>query len=354
MSATLASEPQAPAPATSAPAAAEQWVIGGAATELATRLRASSGFIRLLIFFAVFIQPTAVLALYAATTLLLPHNGRRLPGWSNLVGMVRLGSVFAVSLLASIIGDQDVFSQGPAVWVPVGGVILVATVALLTSQRPQPGSSERGDRRFVLSALLVLGLAGGVALIADLAPAIRSERLLALGLVAIGCAVAVLGRRVDLAGVGVPAALLTYILILLTVSGAQLQGGIGDTYAAPTASSRLRPVYHRAIGNLTLDLTRLPGSNARLQRIAASVGIGELQIVLPYNASATIRVAIGSGNLNYGPFRGGFALRRTVHVRPQLQQYAHPKRVVPLRLAITARVGEGCVIISDPGEQSSC
>ncbi len=358
MSATLTPKLEASARQTRASGAAEQWVIGGAAAEIATRLRASSGFIRLLFFCASFLQGTAVLAVYAALTLLLPHDGRRLPGWSNLVGGLRFAVVFGVLLLATpIVGDGGVLSEGPDVWVPVGGAVLIALVAVLQSRRPMPGCSAGDDRRLVLSALIVPASAACVVALAGLAPALRSERLLELGLVATGCAVALLGRRLDLAGVGTTAALLTYFVILLAVSGAPLQGGLGDTYAAPSTTSQLRPAYRRALGNVTLDLTRLRASGARMQRIAASVGIGKLQIVLPDNASGAIRVTIGAGNLNLlgaASPQAGFAVHRTVHFRPQLQQYPHPRRVAPLRLAITARMGEGCVIISDPDEQASC
>ncbi len=55
--------------------------------------------------------------------------------------------------------------------------------------------------------------------------------MLDLSLLAIGSAVVLLGRRVDPAGVAVPTALLTYVVILFAVSGSPLQGGIGGTYA---------------------------------------------------------------------------------------------------------------------------
>ena len=137
---------------------------------------------------------------------------------------------------------------------------------------------------------------------------------------------------------------------------AQHQGGVGDVYAAPRAPSALAPAYRRAIGDITLNLRKLPTREPGTLAAETSVGIGSIRLELPANVTATIDVWIGAGGLDVvadvapashpAPFASGFALHRVIRVAPV------PGLPVSwqdrTRFRITARVGRGCVRIVQP------
>src|SRR5262249_11457924 len=72
-------------------ATGDRWVFGGVAAELARHLRASTAFVRSLLFVALFFDPGALLLGYGVACVVIPHGDRRAPGWSNAVALGRYG-----------------------------------------------------------------------------------------------------------------------------------------------------------------------------------------------------------------------------------------------------------------------
>lgn len=334
------------------------WVISGVAAEVANRLRASVAFVRVVLVIVSYVWFWPVIVTYALAALLVPRAQRRRPGWLNLVALARLALVLIALRLVFpglSLDKTGVFSEGPAVWIVFYGALLASFVALLTSGRSVAAYDEARCRRMVIawvpSALLAVAVAGGM----FIAPEVRWELVLGVGVFALGAALALGGWRGGRGHGLAPAAILALLAIVLAFSGARLDGGVGDTRARPETLASVRHAYRRAIGNVTLDLSRLRGSVGRVTSVDASVGIGDLVVYLPDNTEGTLDVRVGAGSVavvSLGPYadRSGFDLHRVAAVRPWPGNAPIP---VPSRfhVRLTAEVGRGCVtILQVPGQ----
>ncbi|MFN2418795.1 MAG: hypothetical protein ABR593_07725 [Candidatus Limnocylindria bacterium] len=74
-----------------------------------------------------------------------------------------------------------------------------------------------------------------------------------------------------------------------------LDGGWGERRTTPTSAADLRDEYHLAGGRLTLDLSDMPFSSAE-RRVAVSIGIGRLVVILPEGVRAEVTTEIGAGS----------------------------------------------------------
>ncbi len=346
MSATSASSQLTAASARTEP----EWYLGGVAAAVAVRTRIPAGLLRFLIVCVSAKHFWAALGIYGAAALVVPHQGRWLPGWLNLVG-ARRAAILAGTLWLIPVGwdTQGVMGGGPALWVPVGGAALAAILMLLSEPRVDPLTrSAEEDRRTALSTLpaliVAVVVAGGVTFL----PGLRSELVLALGLGAAGVAVAVLGPRISLSAAIVPLTLLGLTAVLLIASGARLQGGVGDLRVAPRAADALASVYRRATGELTLDLRDIRSTAGRTRTVTATVGVGRIRILLPAGARGTLDLRIGEGMADGLSSAGDGVFIRHVGI---MKTYGQPSRV---RYRIIAAVGKGCVIVLEPGASGSC
>ena len=75
-----------------------------------------------------------------------------------------------------------------------------------------------------------------------------------------------------------------------------LGDGVGTRTYAPATLSTLKPEYKVGIGKLELDLTRLTAD--RPATVRAHVGIGELRIIVPRNATPTINTRVKAGSID--------------------------------------------------------
>jgi hypothetical protein len=96
--------------------------------------------------------------------------------------------------------------------------------------------------------------------------------------------------------VGIPA---------LFVNDDLLSGGVGESTKRPETTADLEPFRH-AIGKLTVDLTAtdldLDG-----ETVEASVGIGELLVLVPEDTDITVDAHVGAGNVDaLGEEENGF------------------------------------------------
>jgi hypothetical protein len=349
------------------PAVAEEgdgtwWLIGGVGAELSDRLGAPVGFIRLLLLLGMFLLPDS-LYLYAFAALLMPHAGRRGPGWSNVIAVARTGLVVGLVWLLAAAGGGlvnnggTVFAEGPAVWLPLAGATLFGVVVLVVTGRPSALRDARRDRSVALAILTTLAGLGVVAGAIELVPSVRWDS--AIGVLAVlgGLGLAAGGRRGQ--ALLVPVGLLAACAVLLASAGVRLQGGIGDRSLQPLAATGSDMTYRRAVGNLELDLSAMR-PRAGLVTITASVGIGDLNIVVPNDAQVTGSIHVGRGSLE--------ALTCTTSVFPHdwfVPRYGvDDTRVVSigatqpgcgralgdpgLRLRILASVGIGTLKLTEP------
>ena len=340
-------------------AASGRWVLAGVAAELAARLRASPTFIRVLILIAAYLQFWPTFGIYCVAALVLPHDGRRLPDWSNLVGLLRALALMGVAVigLATLSLDDSVFNQSPPVWIAFGGVELLLWLVVLDSRRPAQAVPAHEDRRVVLSAAPPVAAALALAAVMELFPQAPVGRLLDLVLIVLGLLGWVQGQRLNTRVYTAACLPLGLVALLLAGGGARLAGGVGKLIATPT-SVRAGHDYTRAVGLVRLDLGRLrPGSGQRTSHWSANAGIGTVQIVVPADALTTVHVAIGSGNLSWAQLRFGhaqaFMLTRTIQITPSQASGGAALRARQ-RLTVDATVGRGCVEIESVSSQAVC
>lgn len=113
-------------------------------------------------------------------------------------------------------------------------------------------------------------------------------------LIVIGLAIALVPGRhgllvllgVLVAIAGVPA---------LVVSGNVFSGGVGEQVEAPSTTAGLEPFRH-GIGKLTVDLTS-PDLDLDGASVEASIGIGELVVLVPPDTDVALDARVGIGNI---------------------------------------------------------
>ena len=339
-------------------AGGSRWLAGGVAAELSDLLAAPVGFIRVLMAVAILAQP-GLIYLYVLAALAIPRGGRRLPGWSNAIAVARIGLLYLLvrNLLSAngalINNGGTVFSQGPAAWLPFAGASLFGIVMVVAGGRPSAQRDPRRDRRVVLASLVVLAGLGVVTLGVQVLPSLRGEW--AVGVLAVlgGIALAAGGRRTQASLV--PVVLLGVCAALMLSAGVRLQGGFGNETVTPGGANALAPAYRRAIGNLTLNLTALPARTALLT-INASVGIGDLHVIVPAGARVRATIHVGRGSVQvltcttkYGiDPRYRLDQNTSVSIAAQQPGCGGALRDPTLRLRITASVGIGVVAVTGP------
>jgi Cell wall-active antibiotics response 4TMS YvqF len=98
-------------------------------------------------------------------------------------------------------------------------------------------------------------------------------------------------RLLVLAGV----ILLLAAIPALLVDPELLEGGIGESTETPRSRADLEPFRH-GIGKLTVDLTE-EGLELDEETIEASVGMGELVVIVPSDVDFTLDAHVGAGNI---------------------------------------------------------
>jgi hypothetical protein len=149
-----------------------------------------------------------------------------------------------------------------------------------------------------MSGRLALGLVlvvGGMLWLLSAADVVEIGLRTAIGilLVGIGLAIALTrGRHRLLVLLGI--LLLLAGLPALVVDDDVFDGGIGEADEAPQSISDLEP-YRHGVGQLTVDLTEpdLPLDGATVE---ASVGIGELLVLVPPDADVSLDAHVAVGN----------------------------------------------------------
>lgn len=113
-------------------------------------------------------------------------------------------------------------------------------------------------------------------------------------LVTIGAAIAFTpGSHGLLVLIGVLVALMG--IPALVADGDILAGGVGDVIEAPATNDELE-TYRQGIGKLTVDLTS-PDLELDGADVEASIGIGELVVLVPSDTDVSLQADVGIGNV---------------------------------------------------------
>jgi phage shock protein PspC (stress-responsive transcriptional regulator) len=192
-----------------------------------------------------------------------------------------------------------VFRLGLVVLTLLGGAgILVYLAAVLVI--PEEGNdqsfaervlSERRDRPWPLIGLGLVGVATAV-LLAQAAAGAGWVLVLIAGLIVLwmsrrekkgrGILIAVLA----LTGV-IVAAIATATVVAFAWFNVSLGDGVGNHVYEPTSISAVEPQYKLGVGNLRIDLSQI-GPVTKETHMNASVGVGELHIVVPRNTAVSV------------------------------------------------------------------
>ena len=183
-------------------------------------------------------------------------------------------------------------------------------VAMATPRAPRE-ASPLGWLVFGVTLLVV----GAVAILQNLdAVHLSAVRFPALALLVLGIGLLVgafVGRARWLI---LPGLLLVPIVLGASLIDVPLEGGLHDVHAFPQSPQGVAGSYRVVAGSIYLDLTSLKGT-AAAPVIAASTGVGEIDVVVPYDAHVVATGRVGVGMVLVGPYstdRGiDRSLRRT-------------------------------------------
>jgi Cell wall-active antibiotics response 4TMS YvqF len=142
--------------------------------------------------------------------------------------------------------------------------------------------------------LVIVGL-GGV-LVATGVLNLATETFVAASIVVMGAALVVgawWGGSPALLGIGFATAA---VLGFLMAANVDLGGGIGDRIYRPASATTVKDRYRLGVGRLWVDLraTNLPPGTSR---VATSLGVGELTVVVPDDVRVEASAKAGIGSL---------------------------------------------------------
>jgi hypothetical protein len=159
-----------------------------------------------------------------------------------------------------------------------------------TTAKPMPMPQIVGGGVLVLIGLLWLLERTGVIDISVTA-------VLGLATMVTGIALMLLARDGSHAGLIVFGTLLAIVTLVTAAAPFEgFQGGVGDRTFVVTSVDDIRPDYNLAMGKLTLDLRQADdlGTTAEL---TASVGTGELLVLVPEGTEVSVDARVGAGQL---------------------------------------------------------
>lgn len=149
----------------------------------------------------------------------------------------------------------------------------------------------------VAGVLLALGASGAIDITAQ---AVFAAALLTVGVVLV--AGSWFGRSRGLIALG---AALTVGLVFAAAVNVPLRGGIGNRHDTPISVNDLQPEYHLGVGNQVLDFAKLE-LNGATKHVDATVGVGDLDVIVPSNVKVVVHARAGAGQLRlfYRDFGG--------------------------------------------------
>lgn len=296
------------------------------------------------------------LAMYALTWLVLPQEDTDAsPIQSALAGSaeqgpkrVVAGVVLALGALA-LLANVDVGRGRGFVW----GLLLIAVgVALLrppsggqgpgepaavpdpaAPSAPRPSAARHDDEEeeapsppegrsltSIVVSLLLVGAGGASLLDAAGVLHVSVTGYLSVALLGVGAALVVAarwGRGRGLIPVGFVLVLALGAASFGDFLGVPFRGGAGERVWLPATSSDVRPEYRLGAGELTVDLSRVSVAETGTT-VAASVGMGELRVVVPTDAPIVVDGRVGMGELALldDESEGGFGVEKRLVDRP--------------------------------------
>ncbi len=96
-----------------------------------------------------------------------------------------------------------------------------------------------------------------------------------------------------------PALLVVPFLLVASMITVPLEGGVGDLYEFPRSASEVQAEYRRVVGGINLQLNSLDGADTSVT-IESSTGVGEISILVPFDAHVIATGRAGLGIVHIG------------------------------------------------------
>lgn len=180
--------------------------------------------------------------------------------------------------------------------VPAGtGTARLTAPPTSTPADATPGGPRSAVGRVVLG---LLALGGSLLWVLDVADVIEISFTdgLAIALVGVGLGLVAASLAGGARWLIAPALLIVLALTLARAVDVPLDGGFGERDHAPQAVADVRDAYRLTAGEMVLDLRQLELGGERLA-VAASIGAGSLQVLLPDDVAAEISSSVAVGEL---------------------------------------------------------
>jgi phage shock protein PspC (stress-responsive transcriptional regulator) len=151
----------------------------------------------------------------------------------------------------------------------------------------------------IVTAILLVG--GGVLWLADSLGAVDVgwRGALAVGLVLVGVTLVVATWWGRAAGLIPLAVIMATLLVVDDAVAVPIDAGIGDRTVVVTTSEEVADHHQLLIGDLTVDLTGVPAQSGSTQDVDVSVGIGQMKVIVPPDATVTADAEVRAGDLDW-------------------------------------------------------
>lgn len=244
--------------------------------------------------------------------------------------------------------DPILFRIGFAVLTFFGGAGIFAYVAMLLFV-PAEGSSRpplgirflRGDRAVWRRVLLVAAVLVGSAIAAVAsawATGTGSGAFAAAAVIVLGLALVAASFRGGARWLILPTLAVALSAGVVSASGADFHGGVGERSYRPASLADLRDGYRLGVGNLEVDLrdVRLPAGDTPLD---LKIGTGSVELIVPKDVCVATEARVGAGYV-------GALDREAGGLDVDWDDTPTPPPGVA-RLVVDAEVGMGAFIVSD-------
>lgn len=277
-------------------------IFGGVCAGLGRYFNTDPVFFRIAAVVLAFIGGAGVL-LYLAALLLIPNEdaaGAEAvaagPNEGRNRGLVIVG---VVALL--LVGWPFLLGAGfivGGILVPLA-VLVVAGVLVWWLVSGEGPSGDAGDiaRRAALGIGILL-LCGAVAVGGAWAAAAGGETVVAILVIGTGLAIAAGAFLRPVRWLVLPALALALSAGVVSASGIDLDGGVGERTYRPDSTDELRDRYELGLGELTVDLrdADLPPGDTPL---GVKLGVGSAQVIVPEGVCVATTADVGVGNVRF-------------------------------------------------------
>jgi phage shock protein PspC (stress-responsive transcriptional regulator) len=169
------------------------------------------------------------------------------------------------------------------------------------AERRETRSERRRERSGVTAitiGVLLVG-AGIIGLILATSDGVEPSRVFAGALVVVGVALVIttwFGRGGALIVLGV---LLVGLMSVSALIDVPFKGGVGQRTERPASLAELKPGYHLAAGELTLDLRHVFFPQNSTTDVEATVGAGHLVVIVPRGVEVDLHGHAGAGEVQF-------------------------------------------------------